>query len=247
MSRASFKPLVLLVACAAPATSWSERIEPDARFRDASHRAVVLVGRWCSGTHIGGGRVLTAAHCLVPRSSRPRPDQSYGPRLPRVWIGEDSYEAQRCSLHPGAYGVQRCVDRPDTEVEASHDLAVLEYGSLPTRAMQIRLAGTLPSEAWSIGWHRRPPSHGTLHRYAGQVGLRGLRGGTLVTESNGPDEGAAFASRRGNSGGPLLIDGRVAGVLSQIGHTLPRRAYYAPTFTEGNQRWLQRVLGSSGR
>lgn len=235
--------MLLLVGCAPAPRTWSEQLEPDARFRDASHTAVVLVGRRCSGTHLGQGLVLTAAHCLATRPSRPTTTQAYAPPLPKVEVDDVEYSAHRCWIHPGAYGVERCADRPDTSVRSRHDLAMLDYGSLPVPTLSLQRSESLEAVLQLVGWHRRPPTRGILRRYGGQARLVGVRRGVLVVESNASDEHTAFASRVGNSGGPALSQGGIAGALSRLTDDLPRRSFYAPTFTPPNRQWLDQVLG----
>ncbi|MEM9067613.1 MAG: trypsin-like serine protease [Myxococcota bacterium] len=238
---------MLLVACAAPATTWDERIEPDARFRDQAYEAVVRVGRHCSGTLIAPRQVLTAAHCLPTRGRGPG---AYGAELPRIRVGDERYRSVTCDVHPGAYGVRRCQDRPEASVESRHDLALLGLARdvpIPPIPMRLRTS-PLPAHLWLVGWHRRPPTHGVLRRYAGRSRVVSASS-TLVMRSEAATESGAFATRNGNSGGPALlheVDGlRVVGVLSRHTASLPRRSIYA--LLSDNEAWVRSATDSSRR
>jgi hypothetical protein len=172
----------------------------------------------CTGTPIDGGRmVVTAGHCTVDRRG--------AVRLPTVTdaYGE-TYRVTGAYVRPGSVWI-------DGAAVAEHDAAVLVLDE-PVRGASATLAGPGAGGPFTVAGMQPIDSRGELirpgslydgYRPADVVGRvpAGCVLDTVEPRSSelGPTIRAACGTRRGSSGGPLLVpaaDGgfAVAGVVS---------------------------------
>jgi len=207
---------------------------------DRGHPATVYLDSECSGVLVAPHLVLTAAHCVLTEQPPTSVVVAEGRRRARLGV-------RRCQLHPDAAGEGGCDAGPGSPPAPGADLALLELdGAVPTD-----LASPLPvligaPRRWPdptrvrlVGWNRRPFTVGVPRRYGGLNRVVRVGPRTLTTR---PARRGGFSTRRGNSGGPVLV--RVAGELAVAGvlHGGSARdaeeSVFATTFSPRSSSWI---------
>ncbi|MBY8848231.1 serine protease [Saccharothrix longispora] len=171
---------------------------------------------FCGGALIGRDRVVTAAHCTIERTAVTKRDRR--PEEVTALVG-------RADLDGGdghAVAVRAVWRHPDfTDVAAGHDVATLTLAE-PVPVRPVRVADTGPARATVYGWGRTGELKAPSRRLRQvEVPIRadaecaadvpGYRPEGMVCA--GYPEGGRDACE-GDSGGPLIVDGALVGVVS---------------------------------
>lgn len=172
-----------------------------------SQQTIMIVstrGAICTGSVIAQNLILTAAHCVAPKSDYAVSVKGSAPNIIRV---------KRILLHP-KYNPRQF----ETHIP-SPDIAILELSeTLPTtyRAAKLSAATALPKRGtmftlagFGFGRDGDEKSLGSLRSIT--LPSVGTTGGIMVRVS--PGEHSTQGACTGDSGGPAYHDGELAGVI----------------------------------
>ncbi|QFR31717.1 trypsin-like serine protease [Ancylobacter sp. TS-1] len=193
--------LALLLATPARAIVGGE--PADAALKAQTAMIVSTRGASCTGVVLGPNVLLTAAHCVQPAADYAVVVfEPAGPRLITV---------NRIALHP-SYDPHSFESRRPTP-----DLALVRLNeNLPAgfRPAELSAQVALPAKrtgfviaGYGVTKDGNGASAGTLRR--AELPSIGTTGGIMVRLSDGPARGGCT----GDSGGPVLVDGVVAGII----------------------------------
>ncbi|MCK0209022.1 trypsin-like serine protease [Starkeya koreensis] len=195
--------VALALALATPARAIVGGQPADPALKAETAMIVSTRGASCTGVVLAPNLLLTAAHCVQPAA-----DYAvvvFAPEGPRL------IPVSRIALHP-AYDPNSFESRRPTP-----DLAVVRASeNLPEGFRPARLSAqvALPAKrtAFTIAGYGVTKdgdgkSAGTLR--SAELPSIGTTGGIMVRLSDGPARGGCT----GDSGGPVLLDGEVAGII----------------------------------
>lgn len=235
-----FIGLVGFAGCKSPAGDSDLKITNGKVATDKDHPAVIQIATIissatsgsCTGTFVSDSTVLTAAHCVTDRG-RLNTNIRLG--------GRQGQKALKVFAH------QSYLRGESTQ----NDVAIVVFKKDTSKHMYNikRETPAVNSEITIVGFgnndHLNQRGAGT--KRVGNNKLRSNRSGVLSFygefNSNDGGNGVNAATSQGDSGGPMLVGGEIAGVVSSgrmDGSN--KRSYYPDLNTESNREFLKSTL-----
>ncbi|GAB4068622.1 trypsin-like serine protease [Ancylobacter sonchi] len=191
-----------LLCAAAPAAAIVGGRPADEATRAQTALIVSTRGASCTGVVLAPQVVLTAAHCVQPAANYAAVAfEASGPRI---------IEASRVALHPqfdpNSFATRRptpdlALVRLSAPLPGARPAQLSSEPALPARRTAFTLAG------YGVVKDGDGKSAGTLRTV--ELPSIGTTGGIMIRLSDGPAAGGCT----GDSGGPVFLDGEVAGII----------------------------------
>lgn len=183
----------------------------------------------CTGTFVSDNALLTAAHCMY------QVDRSTGAVGATVLLRDQSDRpaiktfANIRATGVSAYDIALAIFPDGT---SDHSLPVAD--EMPQTGARVEMLGYGSRRVWNGSDHERS---------AGTNIISGFWNEMIVTRRSGSGSDQVAASP-GDSGGPMILDGRIAGVSS--GGSGGRESYHAPVALRENLEWLNTIRTNHG-
>jgi hypothetical protein len=262
-------PLCFALACSSahePSASSTKVI--NGRSIDASqYPEVVMLGDengrpLCSGTFITDDAVLTAAHCTMKgRSVDPQSYEVSGLTLSIIRRDspvEDSYSVMATST--AVYRSPMWDRVVGSQLVNPYDVAIVKFPSRTSRyTHELAARAPNPGENFVIvgygldyvpGRFDAAPDRSSVGiKRAGMNTIASVEGGmigfyspTRTTRVDGVNAGAS----KGDSGGPMFVDGKLVGVTSggRIGSSTSQSTLYVDVNSNASRQFIQQVLAN---
>lgn len=230
--RRKFKPILLvslalqfIISCG-PQSDSDLKIVNGLEVPEETHPAVFWLGN-CTGTFVSDNTLLTAAHCI---------GSSNTVRIRRR-INATSLKVK---VHPKTQVTGRL---------GAYDIAVVVFPDNTAPAVvSVKTSPVKPGdEALFVGYGRNSSSGGSGVKRVGRNKVRSIDGGKTIVSSrstSNPNSGEDVSVAPGDSGGPLFINGAIAGITSW--HSNYSRSGHANLTAEPNQEFLRAAISELG-
>lgn len=209
----------------APRLGSDLRIVNGMEVSEETHPAVFWLGN-CTGTFVSDNTLLTAAHCIGTSNTV---------RIKR----RTNATSLQVKIHPKTQTTGRL---------GNYDIAVVVFpdntapATIPLKVTRVK-AG---DQALFVGYGMNSSRGGSGVKRAGRNVVEKVRNATIISSrsTSSPGSGEDVSVAPGDSGGPLFIDGAIAGITSW--HSNFSGSGHADLTAEVNRDFLRSTIDSIG-